>query len=245
MSLVANAGRPRLLVGLTGTILLSGLLAGWTGAEKRQDGAEVQSQDATTAQAGPSTTPTYEDEQASARDQLLSGLIGGKHDFTGGGKIGRDLCLPCHTPHLRATPPPRWDRRAATTQPLRPFEGLDVELGGWSLLCLGCHDGVTAPDVYSSTHALSVVGDAGGLGIAGRGLRSHPVGVRYPPAGVRYPVAPDKYNPIAVVEAAGLLVPDGRIECTTCHDAHNTRRQRAMLRVSNERSRLCLICHRI
>ena len=80
-----------------------------------------------------------------------------------------------------------------------------------------------------------LVGD-GRLGT--RGLRSHPVGVAYPNNDPRY-------HPLAAVENAGLLMPDGRIQCGTCHDAHNTDRHPAMLKISNERSRMCLTCHRI
>lgn len=175
--------------------------------------------------------------RSAAREQLVSGLVGSKHDFSQEGKSGRDLCLPCHTPHLVGAPPPRLDRRVATTQPLRPFQSIDVELTGWSLLCLGCHDGVTAPDVYSSPHAVTVAGQLGNSRLGTRGLRSHPVGVRYPRPG-------EDYNPAAAVEAAGLLLPDGRIQCTTCHNAHNTQRHPGMTRISNEGSRLCLTCHR-
>ena len=173
-----------------------------------------------------------------AREQLMSGLIGGKHDFTEGGKSGRDLCLPCHTPHLVTATPPRFDRRPTTVQPLRPYQAMGIELSGWSLLCLGCHDGVTAKDVYSSEHAISITGQLGNSRLGLRGARSHPVGVAYPKLS-------DEYNPPSAVEAAGLLVPDGRIQCTTCHDAHNTHGIRQMLRISNDRSRLCLTCHRI
>jgi predicted CXXCH cytochrome family protein len=173
-----------------------------------------------------------------AREQLMSGLIGSRHDFTEGGKSGRDLCLPCHTPHLVAAPPPRFDRRATTVQPLRPYQAMGIELSGWSLLCLGCHDGVTAKDVYSSNHAISVTGQLGNSRLGSSGTRSHPVGVLYPKAA-------EDYNPPAAVEAAGMHLPDGRIQCTTCHDAHNTHRIHEMLRISNDRSRLCLTCHRI
>ena len=190
----------------------------------------------------PAAEPALESPQAESRgwagEQLLSGLIGGKHDFTEGGKSGRDLCLPCHTPHLVAALPPRFDHRPPIIQPLRPYEAMGVELSGWSLLCLGCHDGVTAPDVYSSQHAVSVSEQLANSGLGVRGARSHPVGVLYPRVA-------ETYNPPAAVEAAGLLLPDGRIQCTTCHDAHNTHRIREMLRISNDRSRLCLTCHHI
>ncbi len=172
-----------------------------------------------------------------ARQTLVSGLIGSKHDFSHEGRVGRNLCLPCHTPHLIAAPAPAYDQRAATTQPLRPYQGINVELTGWSLLCLGCHDGITAPDVYSTPHAISVAAELGDMRLGTPGLRSHPLGVRYPAPG-------GAFNPASAVEAAGLLLPDGTIQCTTCHDAHNTARIPRMLRISNDRSQMCLTCHR-
>lgn len=173
-----------------------------------------------------------------AQQQLLSGLIGSKHDFTEEGMEGRDLCLPCHTPHLVGAPAPRLDRRPPSIQPLRPYRSLKVTLDGWSLLCLGCHDGVTAPDVYSSPHAISVSSQLGNSRLGTAGLRSHPIGIKYPSSS-------EEYHSPAAVEAAGLMLPEGRIQCTTCHDAHNTHRHAGMLRISNERSRMCLTCHRL
>ena len=202
-------------------------------------------QQPTTAATQPATTssaatshPTFTATiDLAAREHLLSGLIGSKHDFTREGESGRDLCLPCHTPHLVTAPVPRLDRRTATTQPLRPYQSHDVELTGWSLLCLGCHDGVTAVDVYSSAHAITITDQLANSHLGTIGLRSHPVGIQYP-------LAAEGYHSRAAVEAGGLVLPEGRIQCTTCHDAHNTHRYQGMLRISNERSRVCLTCHR-
>jgi predicted CXXCH cytochrome family protein len=193
-----------------------------------------------TIQPAPSTQPAPNIEDPAtlaAREQLISGLIGSKHDFTHGGRSGRDLCLPCHTPHLVAATKPRLDQRPPTTQPLRPYQALDIELTGWSLLCLGCHDGVTAPDVYSSGHAITVADQLATSRLGTSRLKSHPVGIRYPQAS-----DPD-YHPATAVEAAGMPLPDGRIQCTTCHDAHNTHNYDGMLKISNRRSRVCLTCH--
>lgn len=173
-----------------------------------------------------------------AREQLVSGLVGSAHDFTHGDRSGRDLCLPCHTPHLLAATPPAWDARTDTPMPLRPYRGPDAELNSWSLLCLGCHDGVTAIDIYSSGHAVTIAAQLGNSRLGTRGLRSHPMGIPYPQG------RPD-YHPLAAVEAAGLPLPDGRIQCTTCHNAHNTHQIPGLLQIPNERSRLCLTCHRL
>jgi predicted CXXCH cytochrome family protein len=191
----------------------------------------------TTQTSEPSTTQPAESAGA-ASSHLASGLIGSKHDFTKIGQAGRDLCLPCHTPHLFNVPPPRLDHRPGSETPLRPYQTLHVELTGWSLLCLGCHDGVTAPSVYTSPHAVNVAGELGDMRLGTRGLRSHPVGIKYP-------TAAEKYAAPAALAAANLPLDDGRIQCTTCHDAHNTYHHRHMLRISNEGSRLCLTCHRL
>jgi predicted CXXCH cytochrome family protein len=177
---------------------------------------------------------TSADARQEAAIPLPSGLIGSKHDFSA---WGRDLCLPCHTAHITAGQAPLLDRRPTTTQPIRPYQTLNVELNAASLLCLSCHDGVTARDIYSTSHATTL---ADQLGISQRGLQlqSHPIGIRYP-------IADPKYNPPQTVEAAGLKLPQGRIECTTCHDPHNSRRVPRFLKISNERSRLCLTCHRL
>ena len=146
---------------------------------------------------GPTAAPTTPESQAmalqpgesvdfAARDSLVSGLVGSKHDFRQLNASVRDLCLPCHTPHLVAQQPPALDQRPVDEQPLRPYQGPGVELTGWSLVCLGCHDGITAADVYSSSHAVRVAGQLGNSRLGTKGLRSHPVGIRYPGASVDY-----------------------------------------------------------
>jgi predicted CXXCH cytochrome family protein len=40
-----------------------------------------------------------------------------------------------------------------------------------------------------------------------------------------------------------VRLPDGRVECVSCHDPHNQSGTQAMLAVSNRRSALCLTCH--
>lgn len=236
-----NRLRPRLSITALAAVVVSGAAATLATGRATEGGQNRAGPPISALVENPaeSEAPRTEDEANEwARDQLLSGLVGGKHDFSEGGKSGRDLCLPCHTPHLATPPLPRLDRRPATTQPLRPYEGPGIELSGWSLLCLGCHDGVTAKDVYASAHAVALSGQLANSHLGVAGLRGHPVGVRYP-------TTSEKYEPIAAVEAAGLMLPGGRLQCTSCHDAHNTRRLRGMLRISNERSRLCLTCHRI
>ncbi len=188
----------------------------------------------------PGRASSAQDAPARAAQRDFSGgLLGSKHDFTQDGGATRDLCLPCHTPHLTAAEAPLLTRRAAPPQRAQKYGALGIELSAASLLCLGCHDGVAAPDVFTGPHAMSWM-DASGGGSRVRKSRitSHPVGIAYCD-GV------DGYAGSSAVVAAGLPLPEGRIQCTTCHDPHNTHRHPGMLVISNERSRLCLACHQL
>ncbi len=223
---------------ITATRLLAGgalLVATSASLLLAQDKPETRQAGASPTASRSAPTPTPFESPAARR--LRSGLIGSKHDFTEGGKEGRNMCLPCHTPHVAEPPVPLLDRRPSVVPPLEPYRRGRIELNGWSLLCLGCHDGTTAPDVYTTAHATTVADQLGNSRLGTAGLRSHPVGIVYP-AGDKH------FNPRSVVEGAGLPLPGGRIQCGTCHDAHNTYNYAGMLKVSNERSRLCLTCHR-
>ena len=232
-----------LALGLVGSVLVGGLSAAWgPGSEPPPTGSnETASTDqpAPTASGVATSQPSRDTApDLAARTRLSSGLIGSPHDFTqNGGGASRDLCLSCHTPHIVEPPAPLLDERADTPPPLRPYQTADLMLTGWSLLCLGCHDGDLASDVYSSVHAVTVTDQLAGSRLGVAALRSHPVGIVYPVAG-------EGLQSRSTVEQAGLLLPGGRIQCTTCHDAHNTYGYPGMLRISNERSRMCLTCHR-
>lgn len=188
-------------------------------------------------------TPPARDWVPAATDEtsLVRGLLGSKHDFSEGGRLPRDLCTGCHTPHL---PAPQFVRSitlrstAAADRPeRRALQDQDVQLSAASLMCLSCHNGTVAPDVFTGVHSMTW-SDRSGVRPQRARLVSHPVGTRYPDG------AP-KYASTGAVTAAGLPLPDGRIQCTTCHDPHNTQRHPGMLVTSNERSRLCLACHRL
>lgn len=210
-------------------VVTATLLGGWRAAA---DAGEPR------AAVSPASQPAapLDDESITA---YSFGIVGTKHDFTQGGKFARDLCLPCHTPHISAAQLPLLERAAPTTQPLRPYQTFYGTLDSSSLLCLSCHDGVVAPDVYAGPHAATWHETAAGARSGGRRSISHPIGVAYPS------IDPN-YHPAATVTADGLIdLPGGRVQCVSCHDPHNTRRHPGMLVKSNERSRLCLSCHRL
>ncbi len=181
-------------------------------------------------------------DAGSAADSLqsfASGIVGSKHDFSDGGRIPRDLCTPCHTPHITAAQAPLLVR-FATTQPVRAYDTRVAGLDAASLVCLSCHDGTVASDVYAGAHAMKWSDlSAGGVPPGRTRVINHPVGVRYP-EGRR-----DYHSQAAVERDGRVRLPEGRIQCTTCHDPHNSANHPGMLVMSNERSRLCLACHRL
>lgn len=173
------------------------------------------------------------------RDTFAGGLIGSKHDFSRDPRNPRDLCLTCHTPHMTTKRAPLLDRDPRSAQPASLRQAFGDELNSSSILCLSCHDGVTAPDVYTSSHSLMWTGQLGSQQYGSRPLTSHPIGAKYP-------VVDAKYHSPAEVESDGRMrLPGGRVQCTSCHDPHNTERHPAMLVRSNQRSSLCLACHRL
>ncbi len=189
----------------------------------------------------------YDTEPAPARlasvseiqNLLARGLIGSAHDFRQDDGRPLDLCTPCHTPHIAVGRAPLLDKRPQDLVALRPYQALGVELDDSSLLCLSCHDGVMASDVFSFAHATQSPVPLGTSWIGTGSLSSHPVGVRYP-------LTQDTYHPASAVTSDGRIrLPDGRVQCVSCHDPHNTHRVRGMLVRSNDGSRLCLACHRL
>lgn len=183
--------------------------------------------------------PQPEESSDQEVDRLSSGLIGSKHDFSQEGAEPRALCTPCHTPHLTASRAPLMDRRKQAAEPLRPYQSTRVELDSGTLLCLSCHDGKIAADVYSRAHATSLAQQLGASRLPGGGVRSHPIGIEYPKNDA-------KYRPAAAVTAGGRVkLPGGRVQCTSCHDPHNGGGHEKFLISSNQRSRLCLTCHRL
>jgi predicted CXXCH cytochrome family protein len=124
--------------------------------------------------------------------------------------------------------------------------------GGISKLCLSCHDGSVAANQYgfapsSSRHtsADQFVNSSSraSIGYGGDLSNHHPIGFVYADA-----QASD--DEIAATSATlgqytiGDLLWQGKMECSTCHDVHNTKNTgEKFLWVTDKNSGLCLTCH--
>jgi predicted CXXCH cytochrome family protein len=177
---------------------------------------------------------------ADMMDGYRSGVIGGPHDFT---TVGGDACSACHIPHIQAIVP---TTQPTATQPAvamfriagqrRVFVTNRYTPGPTSLICLSCHDGTVSTSTIGASHSM-LAGVREGFAVPeGFVWRDHPIGVPYP-------IAPRDYHPAAFVIKQKMRLPDGRIECVSCHDPHNVAGVKHLLWTSNRRSALCLTCH--
>lgn len=169
-------------------------------------------------------------------------IAGSKHDFSNKDWSGGDACGACHSPH-RSVPPdaaPLWDPDADLSRTFGATIGGDTPSpGSGTMICVRCHDGTLAPETITG-----VKGDRfknkhhPGFFGAGHDTSDHPVGIAYPQF--------DKgFQPMSSVLASGQVrLPNGRVECVSCHDPHNQAGEEKMLVRNNARSALCLTCHK-
>ncbi|MFO0974133.1 MAG: cytochrome c3 family protein [Phycisphaerae bacterium] len=170
----------------------------------------------------------------------LPGFSNSRHDFLGPAAPLAQRCAPCHG----SPPPPVWTRlpRDARDPRGQVLAGAEPawRVADSTALCLSCHDGSLASAVDC--------GDDGREFVARAALvqphRDHPVGVEYPRSGHDRRTFRRQYAPIAQLTAEGRIrLPNGRVECVSCHDPHNALGIPGMLVKSDRRSALCLSCH--
>jgi predicted CXXCH cytochrome family protein len=214
--------------------------------------------------AGPSEEPFAGDFAAPARTisgSTATGPAPGGTSLTTGAHKGL-LCSDCHASSVsqpadgqpaqgQDRPELKWSTRYTASVPLmRVYSsqvtellGLDIsQPDGSSRVCVGCHatsDKISrpenrfGPDHLARTHPVSFTYDSG---LAMRARRS---GLRDPvmtPSGLGGTIARD------------LLDSGGRMQCSSCHDAHGPGRGPKLMRFPYDKttpqgSNFCRICH--
>lgn len=209
-----------------------------------------------------------------AGSALAASIVQSKHDLGTGGDgntnplgasgTGSDrVCVFCHTPHnTRAPgtiPVPLWNRQDGATaasaftmyDSATPGNQLDMTVAadpqGTSLVCLGCHDGVSAFDNMVNDPGISVTVtnmnalNAGAAALGTDLQNDHPISLTYDEtvAGAvgEFVARTTVVNTLPLFGASS-----NQLECATCHAVHDPANV-PFLRVSNTASGLCLTCH--
>lgn len=191
-------------------------------------------------------------------------IVGTQHDLSGNTYTGGEICIVCHTPHnadVSQGDAPLWNH-TATTQTYTLYESSSLDAAdldqpaGVSKLCLSCHDGTVAIDSFGTTptNTSFMTGDPA---IGSDGLSNdHPVSFTYDTAlanldgeladpattTVTVGTTPSRTGTLAEVMLFGAG--NDQIECSSCHDVHNTLAAGPKLLLVNQAgSALCLTCH--
>lgn len=185
-------------------------------------------------------------------------IVGSAHDFSASGWSGGQICIACHAPHnnLNAAGSLLWNH-ALTTATFTLYSSPTMNAGapgqpaGTSKLCLSCHDGTVALDSFGGNTGTSFVTGTANLG-TNLG-NDHPIGIHYDATlvsadgGLKAITSPANIGPGGVKTGTieSNLLYSGKVECSSCHDVHNTNTAitAALLKISNASSALCLTCH--
>ncbi len=167
-------------------------------------------------------------------------LKGSVHDFSSPKWKGVDQCGVCHMPQTKEAVPPLWDTRVDLSRRFGKMSMRKADPGMGTLACLRCHDGTIAKDATGAAiRDIDYPTMASPLRFGmGHGRSDHPVGVEYPQFD-------PEYRPTTFVLAGWkVTLPDGKVECSSCHDPHAFSGEKYLLRMSNSGSALCLTCHK-
>ena len=190
---------------------------------------------------------------------MLNGLLfgqtisGSAHDFSNETwNTTGELCIVCHTPHhadVTVGDAPLWNHDVtAANFTLYNSATLDATVGqpdGSSKLCLSCHDGTVAVDNFGGqTNGTQFVS---GGGLIGTDLNDdHPVSFVYDAT-----LAGNDgglFDPTTTNSGLGGTIDEdmlfnGKLQCASCHDVHNSSGIAKLLIKPNSASALCLTCH--
>lgn len=187
-------------------------------------------------------------------------ITGSAHDFSGQAWAGGQICVPCHTPHKANTTvadAPLWNHALSTAvYTLYASPTLNATIGqpgGNSKLCFSCHDGTVAVNSFGGTTGTTFLTGNDKIGPVLSG--EHPIGFTYDaalattdgslknPATATVTVGSGAQTKTGTI--AATLLSGGKMECSSCHDVHNTFTAGLgkLTKVSVAASALCTACH--
>lgn len=181
-------------------------------------------------------------------------IAGSGHDFSGQSwNTTTEICIVCHTPHNANTTvlnAPLWNHSLSNVASYTLYSSatMNATVGqpdGSSKLCLSCHDGTVALEnfggVTNGTHFMT------GGALMGTDLgNDHPVSFTYDAALAA--ADGELFDPTTTQSGLGGTITNtmliaGKMQCSSCHDVHNSSNLPSLLLKSNAASALCLTCH--
>jgi predicted CXXCH cytochrome family protein len=227
------------------------------------------------------TKLAYQSAQHDYLDRLCVFCHAPHHTYrlASAGAVGTSQLAPADYTYL-----PLWNHKVTETQfvpyyngPAEPQDGskrsqaIDngMTIGASSLLCLSCHDGTVAVNVYGNTpqdtrsisNGSTYISSEYNIGNQGYLANHHPIGFNYDAVAAvdkeiydsntavfdhtnDTAVGANIANADAPVEPVANFLPGGNMECSTCHAVHNKGNTgEKLLYVSDQNSNLCLSCH--
>lgn len=194
---------------------------------------------------------------AAAQGAAAGQITGSAHDFSARGWGSGEICIFCHAPHNNANVAGDvlWNHALSTaTYTLYSSPSMNATVpvpGGVSKLCLSCHDGTVAIDSWGARTGTVFV--TGGKNLGTNLSNDHPIGILYDAALV---TADGTLRPTTTAVTIGsgaqtksgtiasVLLSASKVECSSCHDVHNTFTSGGdLLKIANTASGLCLTCH--
>ena len=192
-------------------------------------------------------------------------MTGTAHDLASQGFTMGENCIICHTPHdsdISITVTPLWYHEPSSTTYNMYFtedETTNTQPTGASKLCLSCHDGVTAIDKFGGRATLPFMNGTTGANVGNEQSDSHPISIIFDTEmALKNPSLYDPEKRQVTIGAGGentrtgtireLLLPNGRVQCSSCHDVHNnlvgdSKKDQPFLKITRAGSEICLTCH--
>jgi hypothetical protein len=205
--------------------------------------------------------------QFAAKAGFAGVLVGSAHDFSKAGwNTGAKVCVTCHTPHGSSTSAADahlWNHTLQTTtytlytSPI--LKAAIGQPGGNSKLCLSCHDVTVTIDSFgggTGTTMIANAPDKANSNIGNTLANDHPIGFVYDAAlATAHGSLFDPTTTNVIIGASptksGTIVAtmlfNGKLECSSCHDVHNTFTMGAagtgMMKLDSADSKICTACN--
>lgn len=177
---------------------------------------------------------------------------GSKHDLAVAAESmsSAATCYICHSPrNSLSQKSPLWVSGTSSQQfsQYNSDEEMNYNIlsaDGGVLICLSCHDGTFAEKsiyIESALHPAEQLDPSW----TGKGIgfgEDHPVNIVYFDYEADSEIRPAISDAEVSDGRLSLTLYNGRVQCGSCHDVHNGQGD-SFLRISNEGSQLCLVCH--